>query len=100
MFFCIHRVIYLADLSAGFITKKIPKFTIKRKKYIYILSFRNNLAGPVNLVKLAWKSRSQYVFEKYFLAFYIQPGQILVKRFFEMICLVVLSENTVQCPKM
>ena len=46
-----------------------------------ILLFRNNLAGPVNLVKLAWKSRSQYLFEKNFLAFYIQPGQILVKRF-------------------
>ena len=37
--------------------------------------------------------------KKNFLAFYIQPGQILVKRFFQMIFLAVLSENTVQCPK-
>ena len=26
--------------------------------------FRNNLTGPVNLVKLPWKSRSQLLFEK------------------------------------
>ena len=26
--------------------------------------FRNKLPGPVNLVKLAWKSRSKYLFEK------------------------------------
>ena len=33
--------------------------------------FRNNLAGPVNLVKLAWMSRSQYLFEKnFFCLFY------------------------------
>ena len=91
-------MIYLADLSAGFTTNKNPKIynkKILKKKYY----FRNNLAGPVNLVKLAWKSRSQYVFEKNFLAFYIQPGQILVKRFCQMIFLAVLSENTVQCPK-
>ena len=50
-------------------------------------------------MKLAWKSRTQYLFEKNFLAFYIQPGQILVKRFFKMIFLAVLSEHTVQCPK-
>ena len=29
-----------------------------------ILLFRNTLAGPVHLVKLAWKSRSQYLFEE------------------------------------
>ena len=33
------------------------------------------------------------------MAFYIQPGQILVKRFFQMIFFAVLGENTVQCPK-
>ena len=58
-----------------------------------ILSFRNILAGPVNLVKLAWKSRSQYLFEKNLLTFYIQPGQILVKRFFQMIFLAVFSKS-------
>ena len=82
VFFCIHRVIYLVDLSAGFITKKNPKihkFFFLNKK---ILLSRNRLAGSVNLVKLAWKSRSQYLFEKNLLAFYIQPGQILVNRFF------------------
>ena len=47
------------------------------------LLFRNTLAGPVNLVKLAWKSRSHYLFKKKtFLPLYIQPGQILVNRFF------------------
>ena len=79
-FFCIHRVIYLADLSAGFITKKNPKIIIFFWKW-NILWFRNNLTRPVNLVKLAWKSRSHFLFEKIFLAFYIQPWQILVKRF-------------------
>ena len=44
-------------------------------------------------------SRSQYCFEKNFFAFYIQPGQISVNRFFQMIILAVLSENTVHCPK-
>ena len=33
--FCINRVIYLADLSAGFITKKIPKFTFFLENKIY-----------------------------------------------------------------
>ena len=47
-----------------------------------MLLFRNNLAGPVNLVKLAWMSRSQYWFENNLFAFLIQPGQILVKIFF------------------
>ena len=43
----------------------------------------NNLAGSVNLVKLAWKSRSQYLFEeKKLSAFYIHPGPILVNFFF------------------
>ena len=59
-FLCIYRVIYLTDLSAGFIAIK----TTKKKIYIYFLFFRNNLAGPVNLVKLAWTSKSQYLFEK------------------------------------
>ena len=44
-------------------------------------------------------SRSQYFFENDFFAFYIQPGQILVNRFFQMFILAVLRENTVQCPK-
>ena len=35
MFFCIHRVIYLADFSAGFITKKIQKFTFFFENKIY-----------------------------------------------------------------
>ena len=30
--FCIHRVIYLADLSAGFITKKNPKINLSRSE--------------------------------------------------------------------
>ena len=36
VFFCIYRVIYLADLSAGFITKKNPKinfFCVENKIY-------------------------------------------------------------------
>ena len=66
-----------------------------RKKVIIL--FRNRLAGPVNLVKLAWTSRSQYLFENYFFVFYIQPGQISVKRFVKWLFLAVLSENTVQC---
>ena len=38
VFFCIHRVIYLADLTSGFITKKIPKFTLFFLwKYIIVL---------------------------------------------------------------
>ena len=37
--------------------------------------------------------------KKNFWVFYIQPGQILVKIFFQMIFLAGLSENTVQCPK-
>ena len=80
--FCIYRVISLTDLSAGFITTKIPKVKKKNFEKKNILLFRNNLAGPVNLVKLAWTSRSQYLFEINFFAFYIQPGQISVKRFF------------------
>ena len=43
--------------------KKIPKFKKKNLKK-KILSFRNNLAGHVNLVKLAWKTRSHYLFGK------------------------------------
>ena len=35
-----------------------------------------------------------------FLDFYIQPGQISEKIFFQMIILAVLSENTVQRPQM
>ena len=63
------------------------------------LLFRNNKAGPVNLVKLAWKSRSQHFFENTFFDFYIQPGQISEKIFFQVIIFTVLSENTVHCPK-
>ena len=55
--------------------------------------FRNNLAGLENLVKLAWMTKSQYLFEKNLFAFYIQPGQILVKRFCQMILLGVLSKK-------
>ena len=50
-------------------------------------------------MKLAWTSRSQYLFENNFFVFYIQLGQISVKRFFQMNNLAVLSEHTVQCPK-
>ena len=35
----------------------------------------------------------------FFFVFNIQPGQISVKRFFQMNILAVLSENTVQCHK-
>ena len=35
VFSCIHRVIYLANLSAGFITKKIPKLTFFFENKIY-----------------------------------------------------------------
>ena len=97
-FFYIYRVIYLIDLSARFITTKITKLIIFVRK-LNILLFRNNLAGSVNLVKLAWMSWSQYLLENNFFAFYIQHGQLLVRRFFQMIILAVLSENTVQCPK-
>ena len=41
----------------------MQKFTFFFFK-LNILLLRNNLAGPVSLVKLAWKSRSQYWFEK------------------------------------
>ena len=34
---------------------------------------------------------------KNLLVLYIQPGKILLKRFFQMIFLAVLSENTAQC---
>ena len=50
-------------------------------------------------LKLAWTSRSQNLFENNLFVFYIKPGQISVKRFFQKIILAVLSENTVQCPK-
>ena len=51
--FCIYRVIYLTDLSAGFITTKNHTTVIFFIfKYLIIL-FENDLAGPVNLVKLA-----------------------------------------------
>ena len=50
-------------------------------------------------MKLAWTSRSQYLFENRFLVFHVQPGQISVKRLFQMNILAFLSENTVQCPK-
>ena len=42
-------------------SKKSQFLFFENKK---MLLFRNNLAGSVNLVKLAWKSRSQYLFEK------------------------------------
>ena len=83
-------MIYLADLSAGFITKKNPKIHI---------FFLNKMYYCLEITELAWKSRSQFFIEISFLAFYIQPGQILVKRFVQMIFLAVLTENTVQCPK-
>ena len=50
-------------------------------------------------MRLAWTSRSQYLFENYFFVFYIQSGQISLKSFIQMIILAFLSENTVQCPK-
>ena len=50
-------------------------------------------------MKLAWTSRSQYLFENNFFVFNIQPGQISEKRYFQINILSVLSENTVQCPK-
>ena len=53
VFFCIYRVIYLTDLYAGFIKTKITKPTKKKLRKKVILLFRNHLAGPVNLVKLA-----------------------------------------------
>ena len=37
VFFCIHRVIYLTDLSVGFITTKIPKAQKKFEKIKYII---------------------------------------------------------------
>ena len=36
------------------------------------LLFRNNLVGLISLVKLAWMTRSQYLFKNNFFAFYIQ----------------------------
>ena len=54
-FFCIYIVIYLPDLSAGFIATKNHKTQILffsfKKNLLYCL--KNKLAGPVNLVKLA-----------------------------------------------
>ena len=52
-FFFIHRVIYLADLSAGFITKKNPKFIIFLKIFLKhrpsgpMLSISRNVRLPV-----------------------------------------------------
>ena len=48
-----------------------------------IILHKNNLAGPLNLVKLAWTCRSQYLFENNCLVFYVQLGQISVNRFFK-----------------
>ena len=94
-FFCIYRVIYLTDLYAGFIKTKITK-PINFWKQV-ILLFRNHLAGPVNLVKLAWTSRSQFFFEKNLFAFYNQPGQISVITFFKLLfqaaCLCQLNQT-------
>ena len=85
VFFCICRVIYLNDLYTRFIKTKITKLNKQKLRKNVIILFRNHLAGPVNLVKLAWPSRSKYLFENYLFAFYNQPGQISVKRFFQMI---------------
>ena len=60
--------------------KKIQKLDFFFWK-LNILLFRNYLAGPASSVKLAWKSRAQYLFEKNLLAFYIQPGQIFSNDF-------------------
>ena len=46
-----------------------------------------------------WEGHNICLKKKNLLAFYIQPGQISVKRFFQMIIFAILSENTVQCPK-
>ena len=71
-FFCVYGVIYLTDLYSGFIKTKITK---PQKN----LLFRNQLAGLVTLVKLKLTIRSQFFF-----AFYNQPGQISVNRFFQI----------------
>ena len=51
------------------------------KKQLIIL-FRNHIAGPLNFVKLACMCRSLNIFENNIIAYFIQPGQISVKRFF------------------
>ena len=73
-------MIYLTGLYAGLITTKITKLIFFQ--YIVLL-LRNNIPGPVNLVNLAWTSRPQYLFKKYFFDFYIQPRQISEKIFFK-----------------
>ena len=60
---------------------KITKHVIERKKYIIL--FTNNLAGPVNLVKLAWTSRSQYLLKIMFLSFTYNLAKFQWKDFFK-----------------
>ena len=42
-------------------SQNLQKNNLKKNNFCF---FRNTLAGPVDLVNLAWKSRSKYVFEK------------------------------------
>ena len=86
IFFCFYRVIYLTDLSAGFVTTKKSKSSQFSLFFIFkemIILLKNNLAGSLNLVKLAWTCRSHYLFENNCFVFYIQLGQISVNRFFK-----------------
>ena len=54
LLFGIYRVISLTDLSTGFIKPKITKITNLKKFNNKIILFLVHIAGPVNLVKLAW----------------------------------------------
>ena len=46
--FWIHRVIYLTDLSAGFITTNIPKLKKNVEKKEYIIVEKLDGVGPVD----------------------------------------------------
>ena len=61
--------------------------------------FKNNLAWPVNLVRLAWTSRSQYYLKITFLSFTSNLAKFQWKDLFKWLFLAFLSENIVQCPK-
>ena len=90
-------IIYLTSLQASPpIKSQNSQFFFLKKKTLFS---RKNLAGPVNLVKLAWKSRSQYVFEKKLFGFLYPTWTNFSEKNFQMIFSAVLSKNTVQCPK-
>ena len=72
-------VTFFLHIQGNFLNWPLCRFLNKFEKNI---SFKNHSAGLVNLVKLAWTSRSLYLCEEKKFAFSIQPAQISVKSFF------------------